>query len=106
MDENKTRIQIDLSPPELDRMNVVMQMTGLKARKDLFNNALSLFEWAVVKAADGQRIGSVDSESNISTIIMPALSNAAAYGHKPGAETVRQALAKSLNENKPWQTRE
>jgi hypothetical protein len=99
MDENRTRIQIDLAPTELERMNTVMRMTELKTRKDLFNNALSLFEWAAVMAADGREIGSVDSEAKIHTIVMPALKNAAAYGRRPGAENVRQAVEKSLTED-------
>lgn len=99
MDENKTRIQIDLSPSELDRMNMVMKMTDLKTRKELFNNALSLFEWATVMAAEGREIGSISADDNVRTIVMPALKNAAAYGRKPGAEIVRQAVAKSLTED-------
>jgi hypothetical protein len=77
---NKTRVQIDLLPGELERMNIVMRMTDLSTRKDLFNNALSLFEWAVTEVARGREIGSVTADGEITILTMPAFKSAANYG--------------------------
>ena len=92
----KTRIQIDLSPNELERMNTVMRMTDLKTRKELFNNALSLFEWAVVAVASGKQIGSIDGLKAVMELTMPALQNAARYGVRPDAEHVVKSVEASL----------
>jgi predicted alpha/beta hydrolase len=79
---NKTRVQIDLLPGELERMNIVMRMTDLSTRKDLFNNALSLFEWAVTEVARGREIGSVTADGEITILTMPAFKSAANYGRR------------------------
>jgi hypothetical protein len=79
---NKTRIQIDLSTKEVERMNLVMDRCELESRKDLFNNALTLLEWAIHEVSQGFRIASVNDHNKERTILsMSALNNAA---RKPG----------------------
>jgi metal-responsive CopG/Arc/MetJ family transcriptional regulator len=58
---------------ELDRL---MEETKLSTRKDLFNNALTLFQWAVKAKRAGRIIASIDEESGTSKeLVMPALEN-------------------------------
>jgi hypothetical protein len=74
---NKTRIQIDLSVKEVDRMNKVMEQCDIESRKDLFNNALTLLEWAILEVGKGFSIASVNDHTKepIRTLSMPALNN-------------------------------
>jgi hypothetical protein len=73
---NKTRIQIDLSVKELDRMNLVMEKCDIESRKDLFNNALTIFEWAIQEVGKGFRIAAVNDQSQEKTVLsMSALNN-------------------------------
>lgn len=77
----KTRVQLDLSPNEVERMNWMMTVCGLESRKDLFNNALTLLEWAANETAGGRKIASFDDESKERTILsMPVLRAAAVIG--------------------------
>jgi hypothetical protein len=98
--QSKTRIQIDLLPGELERMNIVMRMTGLNTRKDLFNNALALFEWAVTEVARGKEIGSVTSGGDITALTMPALKAAAHYGRRHDFADVQRVVDQAVEEDK------
>lgn len=56
---------------ELQRL---MESTNLKTYKDLINNALTLFEWAIQERFAGREIASVDeSEQSYKTVQLPAL---------------------------------
>ncbi|MBV9154755.1 MAG: hypothetical protein JO097_00725 [Acidobacteriaceae bacterium] len=70
------RIQLDLPDEQVKELDVLMEKTGLTTRKDLFNNALTLFQWAV-KAKEAERIiASVDEEGKTAKeLVMPALEN-------------------------------
>lgn len=97
---NKTRVQIDLLPGELERMNIVMRMTGMGTRKELFNNALSFFEWAVTEVARGKEIGAVTENGNITTLTMPAFKAAAHYGRRQDFADVQRVVAEAVEEDK------
>lgn len=74
----KTRVQVDLSPIEVDRMNWMMEVCGLESRKDLFNTALTLLEWAANEAVEGRKVASFNDQSGDRYVLgMPALQNAA-----------------------------
>lgn len=76
---DKTRVQIDLSPAQMLRLNWLMNVCDLTSRKDLFNNALSLLEWAAKESFEGRKIASFDDESSNRYILsMPALLAASA----------------------------
>jgi len=78
--DGKTRVQLDLSPASIERMNRSMHVCDLETRKDLFNNALSLFDWAVEEVMKGRVIASLDEKDKYYTkMAMPALLNAAQY---------------------------
>ena len=79
--EQKTRVQIELSPTETERMNWLMRVCDIRGRRDLFNNALTLFEWAVRETTEGRKIASFDDRTKERNILsMPALSAAEAHG--------------------------
>ena len=54
-----------------------MAVCGLSTQKDLFNSALTLFEWAVGEVRQGRSVASIDEATQrYREIAMPALSNA------------------------------
>lgn len=78
--DGKTRVQLDLSPQMMARLNRLMEVCGIETRKDLFNNALALLEWAVSEVEKGNSIASINKESkHFTELKMPALSDAAEY---------------------------
>jgi metal-responsive CopG/Arc/MetJ family transcriptional regulator len=70
------RIQLDLPEERITELDTLMKQTGIRTRKDLFNNALTLFEWAVKQRQLGRSIASVnESEGKFKEILMPSLEN-------------------------------
>ena len=70
------RIQLDLPEDQVKELDALMKETKLATRKELFNNALTLFQWAVRAKRAGRMIASVDEENRTSKeLVMPALEN-------------------------------
>lgn len=70
------RIQLDLPEEQVKDLDELMIETKLATRKDLFNNALTLFQWAVKAKRSGRIIASVDEDNKTSKeLVMPALEN-------------------------------
>jgi hypothetical protein len=68
---------LDLSPQHEALITHVMEMSALKSKKDVIENALTLMGWAVAASAKGLSIASVDDERKIYREIQtPALVNA------------------------------
>jgi hypothetical protein len=85
----KTRVQLDLSPLEVERMNWMMLVCGIENRKDLFNNALTLLEWVACEVGQGRKVASFDDNKKDRTILSMPVLNAAAINFRrypsPGA---------------------
>lgn len=76
---DKVRVQLDLNPQQMAFVNALMADGGFDTRKDLFNNAVTLFGWAVQEARHGHVIGALDRNTKEFTVVnMPVLSYAAA----------------------------
>jgi metal-responsive CopG/Arc/MetJ family transcriptional regulator len=70
------RVQLDLHEDQVKELDELMRETKLSTRKDLFNNALTLFEWAVKAKRAGRVIASLDEENkSAKELVMPALEN-------------------------------
>ncbi len=66
------RIQFELSEDHIKELEELMQKTGVRTKKDLVNNALTLLEWAVQEVSDGRTIASVDERENkYKEVVMP-----------------------------------
>jgi hypothetical protein len=60
-------------------LDALMEITGSATRKELFNNALTLLEWAVKEKKQGRGIASIDDqEKKLKELVMPALENVSA----------------------------
>jgi hypothetical protein len=72
------RLQIDVTEEQDRQIESLMKQTGLTTKKDLFNNALTFFAWAVEEVATGNTIASVNEEKKrFRELQMPALSHVA-----------------------------
>lgn len=70
-----SRIQFDLPDDKVAELEKLMAESGIKTKKELFNNALTLFEWAIQERKAGKTIASVDEKANrYKELLMPALS--------------------------------
>jgi hypothetical protein len=89
MRTNVVRIQFDVSSERINELDALQQDCGLTTRKELFNNALTLFEWAANEAKNGNVIASVNEDAKrYRELQMPALRTAAA---KARGSTSREA---------------
>jgi 23S rRNA G2445 N2-methylase RlmL len=56
------RIELELSEEKYQELQQLMATTRAHSTTELFNNALTLFVWAVTETQSGRTIASVDEE--------------------------------------------
>lgn len=100
-----TRVQLDLSAREMQRLEYIMDACELSTRKELFGNAFSALEWMVDEARKGRRICSVhDADQDRHFFNLPALQNVDVCVNTPNVgvavATAESALATALPEKK------
>ena len=71
-----TRIQIELAEDKLSQYELLMNKCGIRTKKDLLNNALTLLEWAVREREKGALITSFyEVENKYREFCLPIFSN-------------------------------
>jgi metal-responsive CopG/Arc/MetJ family transcriptional regulator len=71
-----TRIQLDMKDDLVKELDELMNETNIATRKELINNALTIFQWAVKVKRSGRIVASLDEESGAAKeLVMPALEN-------------------------------
>jgi len=77
--DDLVKVQFDLPAERIRDIEAKMELTGTATRKDYFNNALTLLDWALTEKYKGHTIASVDERNNkMKELVMPILSAAAA----------------------------
>ena len=77
------RIQLELPEAQVQDLKQLMAEAGLDTYKDMFNHALSAFEWIVNEAKSGRSIASVDDKNqSYRVLVMPALQQVAKTARK------------------------
>ena len=72
------RIQLDLDEVGMKLLDELKAATGSKTHKELFNNAITLLDWAISQRQSGRIVASLDESSkNYKELQMPALEYAA-----------------------------
>lgn len=72
------RIQLEFDEQSMRLLERLKQETGLNTHKELFNNALTLFDWAVRQRQQDRIIASMNEETrDYKELQMPALEYAA-----------------------------
>jgi len=73
------RIQLDFQADYVKELDDLMRETKIVTRKDLFNNALTLFQWAAKAKRAGRIVASLDEKTGTAReLVMPALENISA----------------------------
>lgn len=73
-DEPTVRVQFDMRESHLRTLEDVMERAGIDSRKEMFNQALNLLEWAVRQKQEGRMVASVDpTEGKFRELSMPIL---------------------------------
>ncbi len=86
------RIQIDIDESGEQVLNNIKQATGLSTYKDIFNNAITLFEWAIRQRVEGRVISSLDERTKrYKEMTMPALEESIRRANLATASPVAQA---------------
>lgn len=68
------RIQLELPPAKVQELKDVMEEAGIETYKELFNNALTLLDWAIREVKDGNVLASVDEKKDrYRVLVMPVL---------------------------------
>ena len=81
--DQKVRFQLDLSPSQAARFDQLVIDCDLGSRKELFNAAMTLFNWAAQEVQKGRRVASYDETTDeVEKVHFPALSNLADAGSK------------------------
>jgi metal-responsive CopG/Arc/MetJ family transcriptional regulator len=76
MEKKLIRVQLDMPEERVKDLENIMAKTGVSTRKDVFENALALFEWAVNERMSGRKIASLDEkEDGFRELLMPALAS-------------------------------
>lgn len=82
---------MDLPAKRIEELNKIMTKTGLSTRKDLFENALTFFAWAVSQRESGRTIASIaENSSEYRELLMPAL--AAVNSHEAQSSITRRKI--------------
>ncbi len=81
------RIQLELPEARVQELKKLMEEAGFETYKDLFNNTLTLFEWAVNEVKNGKVLASMDEQNEkYRVLVMPFLeriANAARKAEQP-----------------------
>jgi len=71
-----TKITFELPEEKLRELEALMSECGVRTKKDLLNNALTLLEWAINEKKTGSAIASIDEkEKKYKEITMPIFSH-------------------------------
>ena len=83
------RIQLELSESQVRDLKALMKETEVETYKELFNNSLTLFQWAVDEVKAGNEIASVNEErEKYKVLVMHALERIAKQAKAAQAQLV------------------
>ncbi len=62
---NLVRLQIELDPENMEELEEIQELGGLRTKKDLWNNAITLLKWAAREQARGAAIFSINEDEGL-----------------------------------------
>ncbi|ELB1485196.1 TPA: hypothetical protein NGU80_004753 [Vibrio parahaemolyticus] len=69
------RMQFDFSEDRVKELEAMMDKCGISTRKELFNNALTILEWALEESERGHEVAAIDRDAKqFYALRMPILS--------------------------------
>ena len=86
------RFQMDLSTADMELINRLTTLAGLKTKKELLLNAVTLFKWAAQEAMYGRTVCTVsESDGKIRQLELPALSTIVEGSRQFSAEVAERS---------------
>ncbi|MBF9036829.1 hypothetical protein HKCCE2091_21555 [Rhodobacterales bacterium HKCCE2091] len=83
MKMSKTRFQFDVKDSRVPEIRALMEAIGADSNRELFNNALTILEWAVGEVQSGNTIASINEANQVyRELQMPALNTASSRSSK------------------------
>jgi hypothetical protein len=83
------RLNFDVSEEQMESLKLLQKEAGLSTMKDLINNALSVFEWAVEETKNGNEIASVNEDEEVYRVLAtPSLQYVAKTSRKQRQQPV------------------
>jgi hypothetical protein len=74
--KKKIRVLLEFPEERIKEIDILMEKTNTATRKDYFNNALTLLEWAIKESERSRNIASIDKKAGrFSELQMPILSS-------------------------------
>ena len=68
------RIELGFDDKGMELVEELKLLTGIKTYKELFNNSITLLDWAVVQTIQGRLVTSLnEQEKNYKQLVMPSL---------------------------------
>jgi hypothetical protein len=81
------RLQLDMQDESMKELDALVKQTGMKTRSQLFNVALSFYEWALRELSAGKIIASVDEvEQKYKEVEMPGFTQVRPRGRMEAIE--------------------
>lgn len=70
----KVRVQFDLTEDKVKEIEEIMEKSNMSSRKDVFNTALTLLEWAIDESERGHDIAAINrADKEFFSLRMPVL---------------------------------
>jgi hypothetical protein len=63
------RLNFDVTDEQMESLKLLQKKAGVSTMKDLINNSLSVFEWAVEETEEGNEIASVNDDEKIYRVL-------------------------------------
>lgn len=72
------RLQVDILQTQLEELEKLQKLGGLRSKRELWDTAFTLLKWAAKKKAQGSSVGSVNADGVYTELEMPFLEHYAA----------------------------
>jgi hypothetical protein len=79
---NTCRLQVDILEHQLDELEELQRLGGLRSKRELWDTAFTLLKWATRKRSEGFSIGSITEEGSFTELEMPFLEHYARSTHR------------------------
>lgn len=96
-----TRLQVDILKRQLEELEKLQELGGLRSKRELWDTAFTFLKWAARKKAQGSAVGSLNAEGIFTELEMPFLEEYAAHARKEQSE-----MANTNNSNIPTKAAE
>ena len=88
------RLQVDILSRQLEELEDLQKLRGLRRKRELWDKAFTLLKWATKKKAQGSSVGSMAVDGSFTELEMPFLEHYAEVARKEQESKERLRIAK------------